>query len=93
MPFHLPTHFEAAEFHACISENVHRNLCKRFSIFGENQRMPGHIYVPVNRDIVLDMVNHFNKKTITLPSNDARPGKLAVDCYHAPGLAKACHIL
>ena len=47
----------------------------------------------MNRDIVLDMVNHFNKKSVTLSSNNARPWELPIDCHHALGVAKACHIL
>lgn len=49
--------------------------------------------LPVNRDIVLDMVSHLNKKSVALPSNNARPWELPIDCYHVLGVAKPCHIL
>jgi len=54
----------------CISENIHRNLEFAFSktgwLFGEIVKKV-RIFVPVDKDIVLDKVSHFNKKTITNP--------------------------
>lgn len=37
----------------------------------------------MNGDVILNMVNHFDKKTITLPSYNTRPRKLTIHCNHA----------
>jgi len=38
-------------------------------------------------DIVLDMINHFYEKIVTLPSNYSRPWKLSIYCHHALAMA------
>ena len=37
----------------------------------------------MNGDVVLNMVSHFDKKTVTLPSHNVWPRKLAIHCDHA----------
>ena len=44
-------------------------------------------------DVVWDMVHHFNKKAITLPSYNARSRKLPIYRHNALRVAKPCHIL
>ena len=44
-------------------------------------------------DIVLNMVSHFDKKTVSLPSYNARSWKLAIHCHNALCVAQSCHIL
>ena len=47
----------------------------------------------MNGDIILDMVNYFNKKTVTLPSYNSRPRKPPIHCYNALCVAQSCHVL
>ena len=44
-------------------------------------------------DIVVDMVDHLDKKAVTLPSYNARPRKLPVYCHNALSVAQSRHIL
>ena len=44
-------------------------------------------------DIILDMVNHFNEKTVTLPCYNAWPRKLPIYCQNALCMAQSRHIL
>lgn len=47
----------------------------------------------MDRYVVRNMVNHFDKETIALPSNDTRARELAIDGHHALGVAQTGHIL
>lgn len=47
----------------------------------------------MNRDVVLDMINHFNKDTVTFSSYNARSRKLPIYCHNALCMAKSGHIL
>lgn len=49
--------------------------------------------LPMDGDVVLNMVNHFDKKTITLPSNYAGPRKQTIHCDHALCVAQSRNIL
>jgi hypothetical protein len=49
--------------------------------------------LPVDGDIVVDMVDHLDKKAVTLPSYNARPRKLSVYCHYALVVAQSCYIL
>jgi hypothetical protein len=49
--------------------------------------------LPVDGDIVVDMVDHLDKKAVTLPSNNARPRKLTIYCHNALAVAQSCYIL
>lgn len=54
----------------------------------------GHIFfVPVNGDIMLDMVNYFDEEAITLTSHNARPWELSISCHNALGMAKPGYIV
>ena len=44
-------------------------------------------------NIVLNMVNHFNHKSIAFSCYDSRTRKLSIDSYNALGFAKPCDIL
>ena len=44
-------------------------------------------------DVFLDMVNHLDKKAITLPSYNARPRKLPIYSNNALCVAQSCDIL
>ena len=50
-------------------------------------------YLPVNGDIVRNMVSHFDKKTVSLSGYNARSWKLPIHCHHALCVAQSCHIL
>lgn len=43
--------------------------------------------IPMDGDIVLDMVNHFNHEPVTFPCDDPRSGDLPVNCHNALCLA------
>lgn len=43
--------------------------------------------IPMDGDIVLDMVNHFNHEPVTFPCDDPRSGELPVNCHNALCLA------
>lgn len=47
----------------------------------------------MDRDVVWDMINHFDNKTIILSGNNAGPWKLSIYCDYAFGVAQSCHIL
>jgi hypothetical protein len=47
----------------------------------------------VDRDIRFNMVDHFNKKIVTLPRHNARPRVLSIYSNHALRVAQACYIL
>lgn len=47
----------------------------------------------MNRNVVGDMVNHFDKQSVTFPSNNTRSRKLAIHCHNALSMAQTCHIL
>lgn len=49
--------------------------------------------MPMDGDIILDMVNHFNEKTVTLPCYNAWPRKLPIYCQNALCMAQSRHIL
>ena len=49
--------------------------------------------LPMDGDVVLDMVNHIDKKVITLPSYNARPRKLPIYSNNALCVAQSCDIL
>ena len=49
--------------------------------------------VPVNCQIVLNMVNHLNDHSVTFPCSYLWPWKLPIHRHDALGLAKSCHIL
>ena len=49
--------------------------------------------LPMDGDIVVDMVDHLDKKVVTLPSYNARPRKLPVYCHNALVVAQSCYIL
>lgn len=47
----------------------------------------------MNANIVLDMINHLNKNTVTLPGHDSRAWKLSINGYDALGMTQSRHIL
>lgn len=49
--------------------------------------------VPMDGNIVLDVVDHFDQKAITFSGYDARSWKLTIYCYNALCVTKSCHIL
>jgi hypothetical protein len=44
--------------------------------------------LPMDGDIVVDMVDHLDKKVVTLPSYNVRPRKLPVYCHNALVVAR-----
>lgn len=48
--------------------------------------------LPVNGDIVLDMVDDLNDYTIIFSCNNFRPGELSVHRHDAPGAAQSRNI-
>ena len=49
--------------------------------------------IPVDRDIVWNMINDFNEQTIALSSYNPRTRKFPIHCHNALGVAQPCHIL
>lgn len=50
------------------------------------------LYIPVDGDVICDMVYNFNNNLITLPCNNWRTRELAIDSNHVLCLAQVCHL-
>lgn len=70
--------------HENVSDTITLSLNKVFILFSS---------LPMDGDVVLYMVNHFDNKTITLPCYDPRPRKLTIDSDHALCVTKSSYIL
>ena len=46
------------------------------------------IYIPMDGDVVWNIIDHLNQKPISLSSNDARARELTIDCHDALGVAQ-----
>ena len=52
-----------------------------------------HVFIPVDGNIVWDMINDFNEQTIPLSSYNPRTGEFSIHSNNALAVAQSCHIL
>ena len=88
---HQPIQFEVVEFHACphqidISEN---SISVHYTNFLETEKKS----VPMDSDIIWDMINNFDHQSVTFPSNNPRAWEFPIDGYYAFRFTQPCYIM
>lgn len=45
--------------------------------------------VPMDADVVWNMIDNLNNQSVSFSNNNSRPGKLPIDCHHALCVAQS----